>query len=211
MFAYLHGFASGPRSRKARHFQSALANRGVDLLIPALDEGDFPNLTISRQLALLEKILGSAPVSLIGSSMGGYLAALYAARHPEVRRVVLLAPAFDFAARWQRQWPEASAPAGGTAGKAQAIDVYHYADQVLRPIRYSLIEDALQYPPFPAIAQPTQIFHGRNDDVVPIELSRTFAAAHPCAELVELESDHELTDVLPAIEAAALPFLLNNS
>ena len=208
MFAYFHGFASGPRSRKARQFQSALASHGVDLHIPALDEGDFPNLTISRQLALLEKTLASQHVSLIGSSMGGYLAALYAARHPEVRRVVLLAPAFDFAPRWQARWPDSTDPATGTPRKSPSIDVFHYADLLTRPIRYSLIEDALHYPPFPDFSQPTLIFHGRNDDVVPIALSRAFVAAHPNARLVELDSDHELTDVLPAIETAAIPFLL---
>ena len=37
---------------------------------------------------------------MIGSSMGGYLAALYAAKNPEtIRRLVLLAPAFACARR----------------------------------------------------------------------------------------------------------------
>ena len=31
--------------------------------------------------------------------MGGYLAALYASRHPEIDRMVLLAPAFGFGTR----------------------------------------------------------------------------------------------------------------
>src|SRR5690348_17748458 len=55
----------------------------------------FEHLTISGQLGVLERTLQNEPVRLIGSSMGGYLAALYAARHPEVDRLVLLAPALD--------------------------------------------------------------------------------------------------------------------
>jgi len=118
-FVYLHGFASGPRSRKAQHFCNALSRMGINLLIPSLDEGDFSRLTISRQLALLENTLGGCPVCLIGSSMGGYLASLYAARHSdEVQRVVLLAPAFDFASRWNEKWPDS--PRGGKASARRA-------------------------------------------------------------------------------------------
>jgi pimeloyl-ACP methyl ester carboxylesterase len=205
-FLYLHGFASGPGSRKARYFQQALAARSIELTIPGLDEGDFSHLTVSLQLTLLENILQGRPVYLIGSSMGGYLASLYAARHPEVLRVVLLAPAFDFASRWEQQWPDA--PNGG---KVPEIEVFHYADQTTRTVGYGLIEDALRYPAFPDFSQPALIFHGRADDVVPILLARTFAASHPNARLVELNSDHELIDALPAIEASAIPFLLNDA
>ena len=37
----------------------------------------------------------------MGSSLGGYLAALIASRNPEVERAVLLAPAFRLAERWR--------------------------------------------------------------------------------------------------------------
>src|SRR5579859_7208445 len=99
-FLYCHGFASSPQSRKAQAFHSALSSRGINLLIPALDGGDFEHLTISSQLEIMEDTLKGAPARLIGSSMGGYLAALYAATHPEVDRLVLMAPAFGFSPRW---------------------------------------------------------------------------------------------------------------
>src|ERR1700679_2773410 len=100
-FIYLHGFASGAQSRKAQAFQRALAVRGIELEIPDLAMGDFEHLTISGQLRVIEELVHGAPCRLTGSSMGGYLAALYAASHPEVERLVLLAPAFGFIARWQ--------------------------------------------------------------------------------------------------------------
>src|SRR5262245_28397540 len=81
-YVYLHGFASGPQSRKAQFFREKLASVGVALEIPALDEGDFEHLTITRQLAFLTRLLLGEPVVLMGSSMGGYLAALYASHHP---------------------------------------------------------------------------------------------------------------------------------
>ena len=202
-FLYLHGFASSPRSSKALAFQSALAESGVSLQIPALDEGDFEHLTLSGQLALVESTLGGEPACIIGSSMGGYLAALYAAGHPEISRLVLLAPAFGFASRWQARWRKSMNEA-----KPAALEVFHYGDQAMRRIHYGLIEDALQYPAVPDFTQPALIFHGIHDDVVPVESSRNFAAAHANARLIELDSDHGLLNVLERIVSEAVPFLI---
>jgi uncharacterized protein len=194
-FLYLHGFASSPQSRKAQAFQAAFDRLGIPLAIPALDGGDFEHLTISGQLSLIEETLGGEPVRLIGSSMGGYLAALYAAAHPEVSRLVLLAPAFAFAPRWQRE-------------NRESFDVFHYADRTVRRVHYGLVEDALQYPSIPDFKQPAVIFHGLHDDVVPVECSRNFVATHANAQLIELESGHELLDVLERIVTEAVPFLV---
>lgn len=195
-FLYLHGFASSPQSRKAQAFQSAFERLGIALEIPALDGGDFEHLTISGQLSLIEDVLKAEPVRLIGSSMGGYLASLYAAGHPEVSRLVLLAPAFAFAPRWQRPDHESR-------------EVFHYGDQIVRSVHYGLIEDALRYPPLPDFTQPALIFHGLHDDVVPIGYSRDFVAHHRNARLIELESDHELLDVLEEIVNQAITFLVD--
>jgi hypothetical protein len=197
-FLYIHGFASSPASRKAQAFRAALAARGIDLEIPELDEGDFEHLTISRQLALISRTLDGAPARLIGSSMGGYLAAVYAADHPEISRIVLLAPAFGFAPRWRDKIG---------AGPREYLDVFHFAGNTTRRVHYLLIEDALAYPPMPGFAQPAQLYHGVRDEVVPIGYSREFAAAHPNAQLTELDSDHELLDVLDTITEKAVAFL----
>lgn len=133
--------------------------------------------------------------------MGGYLAALYAARHPETERLVLLAPAFDFAPRWRAKATEREMREG--------LEVFHYGENRMRRVHYGLIEDALTYPPVPEFSQPALIFHGRNDDTVPIEVSRAFALGHPNVRLIEMESGHELTDVLDEIVAEALPFLID--
>ena len=76
-FIYLHGFASGPASKKARFFEERFAELGMGLEVPDLAEGNFTGLTMSGQLAVVERMAAGEPVSLIGSSMGGYLAALY--------------------------------------------------------------------------------------------------------------------------------------
>lgn len=198
-FVYIHGFASSPQSRKAGAFEVAMAEKGVRLEIPAMDEGDFEHLTISGQSGVLERTLNGESACLIGSSMGGYLAALYAAMHPEVERLVLLAPAFGFAPRWKEKGVE-----------GEDLSVYHYGEKRVRRVHYGLIADALRFPANPDFKQPALIFHGIHDDVVPIEYSREVAALHPDVRLVELDSDHELLDALPRITREAMDFLSLN-
>jgi pimeloyl-ACP methyl ester carboxylesterase len=197
-FVYIHGFASSPDSRKAQAFQSAFAALGVSLEIPSMDEGDFEHLTIPGQLNVLERTLDRHPARLVGSSMGGYLAALYAGRRPEVSRLVLLAPAFNFALRWNERNP---------SPKPADIEEFHYGARTSRKVHYRLIEEALNFPPFPDFTQPALIFHGAHDEIVPIEYSRAFAETHANARLIELDSDHELLNVLDQIIQSALPFL----
>ena len=200
MFVYIHGFASSPRSHvRRRDFAKLFAARNIPLQIPAMDQADFEHLTISGQMRVMENTIHGQPAVLIGSSLGGYLAALYAATRPEVYRLVLLAPAFGFAERWNRRIGEP---------KPAYLDVFHYGENRMRRVHYGLIEDALQYPAAPGFMQPACIFHGALDDVVPIEYSRSFAAAHPNARLTELDSDHELLNVLAHIIDEAVPFLL---
>ena len=190
---YLHGFASGPMSNKAQFFRRRFEEIGVGMQIPDLSEGDFEKLTISGQLRVIERIAGGGDVRLIGSSMGGYLAALYAARHPEVSRVVLLAPAFGFARRWpQRLGAEVVAEWRRTG----SLPMYHYGDRMERRVGYELLSDAEQYEDYPDVRQPTLIFHGSNDDVVPCEYSQEFSALHPQVSLRIMDSGHELINVL---------------
>lgn len=207
-FMYLHGFASSPMSRKAQLFHRLLAAEGIPLELPALDQGDFSRLTLSSQLRLIESELSSAPAVLIGSSMGGYLAALYAARHPEVQRLVLLAPAFGFATRWPHITGSKPFQSWRETGW---MNVFHYGDQTARPIHYGLYEDALRYPEEPDFHQPARIFHGTNDPVVPVQMSERFVATHANATLTTFPSGHELTDVLDRIAAEAMPFLLDGT
>lgn len=202
-YVYLHGFASSPASRKAQAFAKAFAARHIELEIPALDSGDFEHLTISGQLGLIRKLLHGDAASLIGSSMGGYLAGLYASRHPEVERLVLLAPAFNFVDRWV-----ARADEDGKWSATGWLEIYHYGENRQRRLHFGLIEDARQYPFTPDFAQPALILHGTNDDTVPVSESRAFAARHSSVRLRELDSDHELLNVLETVTEKTIEFLL---
>lgn len=201
---YLHGFASSPGSRKATFFAHKLRERGARVDIPDLAEGCFERLTITRQLALIERLLAGEPAVLIGSSLGGYLAALYAAGHPEIERLILLAPAFDF----YRLWSEDLGPERLAKWQRDgSIPVFHYGYRCEQPLGFEFFEDAARHEPFPDFGQPALVIHGDRDDVVPLELSARFAAAHPNARLTRLPSGHELTDVLEPIWRESAAFL----
>ena len=202
---YLHGFASGPSSRKALFFRECLEAGGGRVEILDLAAGDFEHLTVTGQLALMEQAAAGEPVSLVGSSMGGYLAALYAARHPEVRRAALLAPAFGFA----RLWAESLAAASVAEWRRQGfMDVFHYGEGRQRRLGYQLLEDAADYEDYPDVRQPTLIFHGARDDVVPPQSSQVFAASRPNVRLEILDSGHDLLNVLDHMAPRIAAFLL---
>lgn len=190
---YLHGFASGPQSGKARFFAAKFAEAGVPFLAPQLDEGNFEGLTISGQLQVIEKAVAGQNTVLMGSSLGGYLAALYAARHPaEVEKLVLLAPAFQFPTRWRARYTEQELELWKRRG---TIPFFHYSYMEERALGFQIVEDALQYEDEPAFSQPALVLHGRTDDVVPVEASKVFAEGHPNVTLRVVESGHALTDV----------------
>lgn len=180
------------------------AARGLKLEVPALDEGDFAGLTLTAQLALVERLAAGEPVNILGSSMGGYLAALYAARHPEVGRVVLLAPAFRLAERWEARLGAAAMAEWRRSGE---MPVYHYGEQRERALRPGLIDDAHGYEGFPEVRQPTLILHGEHDDIVPVGDSLGFAEGRPHVTVEVLDSDHELGNVLPHLGLRTLAFL----
>jgi pimeloyl-ACP methyl ester carboxylesterase len=189
---YLHGFASSPQSKKAQFFRGRFASQGVNLEVPDLSPDGLEVLTISSQLRILESTVKGQPVSLVGSSMGGYLAALYASRHPEVETLVLMAPAFHFAQRW----PDRIGPAQAAKWKSDGyLEMADYRTGGVARVGYGLIEDAEAYPALPSFAQPALLFHGTRDEVVDYRASVGYASAHPNVHLQLFDAGHELTEV----------------
>jgi pimeloyl-ACP methyl ester carboxylesterase len=191
-FVWLHGFASAPTSTKARYVKERLASKGRTLEIPDLNEPAFRDLTMTRMLDQLARISGKDPLVLFGSSLGGFTAATYAARHPEeVAAAVLLAPAFDLARRWEDRMPEAELRRWRTEG---VFPFDHHARGRKEELSIGFLEDAGRYEPFPLPAAPTLVLQGTRDDVVDPGLAREFASRMGGrARLVELEDGHELT------------------
>ena len=205
-FVYLHGFASSPQSQKATAFTRRFAELGLPLAVPDLEGGDFKHLTISRQLGIVEKILDSFPeasFALIGSSMGGYLAALTTQIRPEVKGAYLMCPGFNFMKRWRSALSAEIQKEGG----AGLIRVFNYRYNKTMELDIGLFEDAEKWEGIEYEKPvPTRIVHGIHDDTVDITESRNFALEYPWASLKEVNSDHGLLSHLDWIIDDCLNF-----
>jgi uncharacterized protein len=215
-YLYLHGFASGPSSKKGIAFEEHFAPLGIrierlDLRVPS-----FEHLRLS---AMIETVRGelaqtvssgssSAQVDgktvLIGSSLGGLTAAHVAVGDPRIAAVVLLAPAFQLARRWR----EALGPAWQDWQRTGWREVTDYTTGRPARVDFGFVEDVARVDVgFPDVICPTLILHGRHDDTVPIEGSRELAKLHPQTKLVELDDGHELVASIPILLAETQVFL----
>ena len=210
-YLYLHGFASGPQSRKAKYLCDRFHALGLTLQIPDLNQGDFLHLTLSRQIQQVHAILDTkpGPWTIIGSSFGGLTAAWLAQQQIAVQQLVLLAPAFGFLDHWlpilgetqRQQWQEQ-----GT------LAVYHHSAQKALPLRYQFLEDLSTYRDDNLQRSvSTVILHGRQDATIPLSASKNYTAQRSWVNLTPLETDHAMTDALPAIWSAVQVLMQNDN
>lgn len=205
---YLHGFASSPASSKAAFFGARLRDCGRDMVCPDLNYPAFSSLTMTRMLGVVERFLdmASAPVTLMGSSLGGTLALLAAERFTDrVERLVLLAPAVMFAKPGHHLLPPERI---GEWRQKGALPFFHYAEGGERLLDVAFYEDSLRYDSFNvALRQPTLIFQGLRDTVVDPRTVEQFAYARPNVTLSLLDDDHQLASSLDRMWEAVGPFL----
>lgn len=208
MVIYLHGFASVASSTKATFIGRRLRTRGIDFRTPDLNLPDFSALTVTRMLQQTRALLddGRGSVTLIGSSLGGFVAVNAAAKWPDrVAKLVLLAPALDFGSPAMTRMGDTALEDWKASG---TMNVFHFGYGRFVPVRYELYEDARQYDAMHArIAMPTLIFQGRHDDVVDPATVQRWASARPNVELHLLEDGHQLTASLPLIADAIDEFV----
>ncbi len=206
-FIYLHGFASSPQSQKATAFKKRFDELGLPLTVPDLEGGDFKHLTLSSQMKIIENTLDtfpSAAFALIGSSMGGYLAALTAQTRKEVKGLYLMCPGFNFLKRW-----EALLSCENEAVKSgkKLIRVFNYRYNKTMDLNIGLFEDARQWQNIRFERPvPTRIVHGIHDETVDPAESRNFVNDHPWATLWEVDSDHGLISHMDLILEDCLVF-----
>jgi pimeloyl-ACP methyl ester carboxylesterase len=207
VLVYLHGFASGPSSRKACALRDALAAQGVRLEVPDLTPGPdgFERSTPGSMLGVARQVLGEAPGphALVGSSLGGYLSALQASGDPRIARLVLLAPAFRLFDRWNARLTAGELEAWRTDG----LEVDHFATGTRRRLGWSFHQGAAGLPPFPAVTVPALVIAGSRDQSIPLEDIEAWVARTPTARLVVVDDGHELAGSLGLIEREAFDFL----
>jgi len=138
MLLYLHGFNSSAQSGKAQKLLAWAAERGLPATCP-----DLPDRA-SAAMALCEQIIAASPtpVTLIGSSLGGFYAVWLAEKHGV--KAVLINPCIACDEKiakeiglWQKNW---------NGGADYLFTAAHLADlqalriaQPTRPERYLLL------------------------------------------------------------------------
>ena len=202
-WVYLHGFASGPSSKKGTAFSEHFAKRGIALERLDLRVPSFEHLRLSAMIDHVRASLGDRAI-VIGSSLGGITAALAAERDARVAALVLLAPAFRLVDRWRAQlgaeWDEWQ--------RTGWREVYDYTTGKGARVDFGFIEDAIALDTgWPDVRVPTLILHGTHDDVVPVAYSRQFAEARANVQLVELDDGHQLEISIPRLLVEADRFL----
>ncbi len=195
---YLHGFTSSAQSTKARFLADRCREQGVELRCPDFNEPDFARLTMTRMLDQLETELEAAsePATLIGSSLGGTLAILAAARFaPQVGRLVLLAPAVVAAKEGDPFLPPERIAEWRRKG---ALPFFHYSYGAERALDFAFYEDSLRYDAFATrFSQPALVFQGLRDVSVDPRSVELFARDRPNVTLALLDDDHQLLASLP--------------
>ncbi|MGQ4808505.1 hypothetical protein NKDENANG_01888 [Candidatus Entotheonellaceae bacterium PAL068K] len=150
---FIHGLEGSSQGTKARFLRQ---------LFPSIITPDFRG-TVETRLAQLETLLESkSNLILIGSSLGGLMAAMYTCRHADrVQQLILLAPAL--------------------------------AHDTFVPFRDCRVE------------VPTRVYHGTEDDVVPLEPVQAVARqVFKHLEFEKVVDDHFLSKTLTVIPWSSL-------
>ena len=198
-YIYLHGFASSPQSYKAQYLKCCFANVGINLEILDLNQGNFSNLTLTRQIQQTVTAFKNTdtPVTLIGSSFGGLTAVWVGEKYPQVERLILLAPAFNFLSHWLPKLGKAQVKQWQDFGY---LSVYHYGEDRLLPLSYDFVLDAEKYhQDLLTRSIPTLIIHGTQDKTIPVMASIKYAQNRDNVKLITPNSDHSLREAMESI------------
>lgn len=208
---FVHGFRSSMEGEKSLALVEMAARRGRRWLRFNMSDhshggsnlGDF---RVSRSLGDLKEIiewLCPHQVVLVGSSFGGWLSLLAAMQHPkQVAGVVLIAPAINFiqhyfgnlppplTAQWQQEGLHTFTDPCSGEGYTLHADILDDAD------RCTIDLDTL------SLDTPLRVLHGAQDEVVPVEISRSLEQRPPSADTrVEVipGGDHRLNQHMDRI------------
>jgi alpha/beta superfamily hydrolase len=195
-----HGMEACKEGVKSVRLATALAARGVNALrfdfsYVGESEGDFLDLTVSGEVedlagawALTRRRL-AGPIGLLGSSLGGTVALLFAAAQPDVAALATIAavarpgrraralPAAE-RARWRR---EGAYDLHGVRVGAAFLDDVERLDVLAR---------------IGSVRAPLLLTHGTADEVVPCADAAAIAArvAGPCTVQHYEGADHRFSD-----------------
>ncbi len=203
---FLHGLLSDAQGDKSMTLwnEAERNNRSwirFDMRAHGKSDGTFDEFTISRALEDVRAVFGifpDRPKFLVGSSMGGWVAAQLATDAAlNIGGAVLIAPAFSFMhqlfqslkSEEQHQWKNQGYWNFDGDGIENGFALSY--DAVTDSIQYDLLGQAATFD------CPVRILHGRLDDVVPANQSQKFMELLPAQTDIEVnilpDADHRLT------------------
>jgi pimeloyl-ACP methyl ester carboxylesterase len=178
---WLCGYHSDFSGSKAQTVAETAKENGVSSLLfdysgTGVSEGNFEDGTISKWLQDTEFMIeqqAKGDLIFLGSSMGGWLSLLFAIKHPErVKALILLAPAPDFTSdlMWDRFPKDAQEEMlkNGYWLRETEYDENGYKvtlDLIDDGKKHLILHDEIN------IDVPVKIIHGMNDTDVPYERS----------------------------------------
>ncbi|MEJ2726050.1 MAG: alpha/beta hydrolase [Deltaproteobacteria bacterium] len=110
---FLHGLESSNQGTKGRFFQE----RYPDMIIP-----NFTGPLVERMEKLKGVLSDEKGITLVGSSFGGLMAAMFALENePQVDRLILLAPAINLLSSMNYKGKNISVPAWVFHGRNDAV------------------------------------------------------------------------------------------
>ncbi len=179
-----HGMESSKESLKHIRLGASLSRAGFavlrfDFTGAGESTGDFESITCTRQVDDLEaahdllKDRGVSRVGVVGSSMGGTTALMYAGAAEGVAALVTLAAPFDPRELIERDFP----PKAIAFWRAQG-----FIDSNGRRLNTDFLEEAVTIDVAQAVARitcPALVIHGDADETVPVAQARTLHAALP--------------------------------
>lgn len=200
--AYFHGFRSSPSAKKGLHLRDTFAPEGIDFLLPDLNRPSFARLSVGAMLAHLDRLHeeeGRPAWRIVGSSLGGWLAARWAELHPgRVDRLVLLCPAFDIA----RRWPEMMSAGDFERWRREGAIETEDASGTPARLHFAFYEEASAEVQWPRVRCPVTVVHGTRDETVPITSSHRWVPGQADARLIEVDDTHDLLASLDVVDRA---------
>ena len=210
---------SNKNSEKLVDLGTALAERGIlalrfDFAYVGESDGKFEDLTYSGEVddlkAAYALVQSRRPgkTAILGSSMGGTVALMFAAREPQVAALVTIAAPLH-----PENFPKRIlTPAQIQKWRELGFTTYHG-----QRLNASLLDDLEQLDVVESarrIGCPVLILHGDADDVVPVAEAYELAACLTATKRLEIfkDTDHRLSDsaVMQRAMAAALAWLVEH-
>ena len=172
---FINGFLSKRWGTKSRALAELCKERGwgfccFDFRGNGDSEGQFSDYTLSHWLddahTVVEFLRNGPSLTVVGSSLGGWLTWVVAQRFQEIQRILLLAPAFNMMGKHAQDIPSSRLEAWKKHGTMPWDDDELHKDF---PLSWKWVEESESLwaqPSNPTRRIPTTILHGLQDTVI---------------------------------------------